>query len=65
MANEIKLISFGKMLENNRTVGQCQAPFGQLAGGVMVMHVVVQPSQTKTKTGAFYLLFLHYCLLHS
>lgn len=50
VANEIKLISFGKILENNKTVGQCQAPFGELAGGVMVMHVVVQPSQAKTKT---------------
>ncbi|KAK9668937.1 hypothetical protein RND81_13G097000 [Saponaria officinalis] len=49
VANEIKLISFGKILENNKTVGQCRAPFGELAGGVMVMHVVVQPSQAKTK----------------
>jgi len=29
------------------------------------MHVVVQPSQAKTKTGAFYLPLLNYCLLHS
>ncbi|XP_021737438.1 membrane-anchored ubiquitin-fold protein 3-like isoform X1 [Chenopodium quinoa] len=51
VANEIKLINFGKILENNKTVGQCRAPFGELTGGVMVMHVVVQPSQTKTKAG--------------
>ncbi|CAO2818300.1 unnamed protein product [Amaranthus hypochondriacus] len=49
VANEIKLINFGKILENNRTVGQCRTPFGELAGGAMVMHVVVQPSQAKTK----------------
>ncbi|GAB2289366.1 Membrane-anchored ubiquitin-fold protein 3 [Dionaea muscipula] len=49
VANEIKLISFGKILENNKTVSQCKAPFGELTGGAMVMHVVVQPSLTKTK----------------
>ncbi|KAL8154130.1 hypothetical protein V2J09_011890 [Rumex salicifolius] len=51
LASEIKLINFGKILENNKTVGQCKAPFGELTGGAMVMHVVVQPSQAKTKTG--------------
>ncbi|GMH16720.1 hypothetical protein Nepgr_018561 [Nepenthes gracilis] len=50
VVNEIKLISFGKILENNKTIGQCRAPFGELAGGVMVMHVVVQPSLAKSKT---------------
>lgn len=50
VANEIKLIFFGKVLENAKTVGQCKAPFGELAGGVMVMHVVVQPSLAKAKT---------------
>lgn len=50
LASEIKLISFGKILENNKTVGQCKAPIDELAAGVMVMHVVVQPSQAKTKT---------------
>ncbi|GMH31522.1 hypothetical protein Nepgr_033365 [Nepenthes gracilis] len=50
VGNEIKLISFGKILENNKTVGQCRAPFGELSGGVMVMHVVVQPSLAKAKT---------------
>ncbi|KAL2935776.1 Membrane-anchored ubiquitin-fold protein 3 [Bienertia sinuspersici] len=48
-ATEIKLINFGKILENSKTVAQCQIPFGELSAGVMVMHVVVQPSQTKTK----------------
>lgn len=60
VANEIKLINFGKILENNKTVGQCRAPFGELTGGVMVMHVVVQPSMAKTKAGTFRL----YCSIH-
>lgn len=48
-ANEVKLISSGKILENNKTVGQCKAPFGDIAGGVIIMHVVVQPSLAKSK----------------
>jgi len=52
--NEIKLISSGKVLDNNKTVGQCRTPFGEAAGGVIIMHVVVQPSLAKTKTGIFY-----------
>ncbi|KAH8492805.1 hypothetical protein H0E87_022157 [Populus deltoides] len=47
---EIKLISSGKVLDNNKTVGQCRTPFGEAAGGVIIMHVVVQPSLAKTKT---------------
>ncbi|XP_071722706.1 membrane-anchored ubiquitin-fold protein 3-like [Rutidosis leptorrhynchoides] len=49
-ANEIKLISSGKILENSKTVGQCKAPFGDVLGGLIIMHVVVQPSPAKTKT---------------
>ncbi|KAJ1411870.1 Ubiquitin-like domain superfamily [Sesbania bispinosa] len=48
-ANEVKLISSGKILENNKTVGQCKVPFGDIAGGVIIMHVVVQPSLAKSK----------------
>ncbi|GMJ05891.1 hypothetical protein like AT4G24990 [Hibiscus trionum] len=48
--NEVKLISSGKILENDKTVGQCKVPFGDAAGGIIIMHVVVQPSLTKTKT---------------
>lgn len=47
---EIKLISSGKILENNKTVGQCKIPYGEVPGGVIIMHVVVQPSLAKTKT---------------
>ncbi|KAF4385699.1 hypothetical protein F8388_010255 [Cannabis sativa] len=50
-ANDIKLINAGKILENNKTVGQCKAPFGELPRGVITMHVVVQPSLAKMKTG--------------
>ncbi|XP_058093074.1 membrane-anchored ubiquitin-fold protein 3-like isoform X1 [Magnolia sinica] len=50
-ANDVKLISAGKILENNKTIAQCRVPFGELPGGVITMHVVVQPSLAKTKTG--------------
>lgn len=60
--NEVKLISSGKILENNKTVAQCKTPFREVAGGgvtLMLMHVVVQPSLSKTKTGTIlFLLFL-------
>lgn len=54
-ANEVKLISSGKILENNKTVGQCKLPFGDTTagGGVIIMHVVVQPSLAKTKPGKY------------
>ncbi|KAK9113399.1 hypothetical protein Syun_020196 [Stephania yunnanensis] len=48
-ASDVKLICAGKILENNKTVGQCKTPFGELPGGVITMHVVVQPSLVKTK----------------
>ncbi|XP_054803889.1 membrane-anchored ubiquitin-fold protein 4-like [Prosopis cineraria] len=49
-ANDIKLINAGKILENNKTVGQCKVPFGDLPRGVITMHVVIQPSYAKAKT---------------
>ncbi|KAL6135942.1 hypothetical protein ACLB2K_068167 [Fragaria x ananassa] len=49
-ANDIKLINAGKILENNKTVGQCSVPFGELPRGIITMHVVVQPSVAKAKT---------------
>ena len=52
-ANDVKLINAGKILENSRTVGQCRIPFGELPKGVITMHVVVQPSLAKAKTGIF------------
>lgn len=52
-ASDIKLINAGKILENNKTVGQCRTPFGELPKGVITMHAVVQMSLTKAKTGKF------------
>lgn len=49
-ASDVKLISAGKILENTKTIAQCRAPFGELPGGVITMHVVVQPPVTKLKT---------------
>ena len=61
--NEVKLISSGKILENSKTVGQCKTPFGEVAGGVTVMHVVVQPSLAKTKTGKVFSFFFFFTSL--
>ncbi|XP_042064119.1 membrane-anchored ubiquitin-fold protein 2-like [Salvia splendens] len=40
---DIKLISGGRILENNITVGECRGPLYDIPGGVTTMHVVVQP----------------------
>ncbi|MED6107605.1 MYND-type zinc finger protein mub1 [Stylosanthes scabra] len=40
---DLKLISAGKILENNRTVGECQSPLCDAPDTVTTMHVVVQP----------------------
>ncbi|XP_074571608.1 membrane-anchored ubiquitin-fold protein 4-like [Curcuma longa] len=50
VANDVKLINAGKVLENGTTIGQCRSPFGELPAGVITMHVIVQPTLTKTKT---------------
>ncbi|KAK1432905.1 hypothetical protein QVD17_09808 [Tagetes erecta] len=45
---DLKLISGGKILENNKTVGECRSPLCDVPGGVTTMHVVVtQPPQEK------------------
>ncbi|KAI3784888.1 hypothetical protein L1987_43996 [Smallanthus sonchifolius] len=45
---DVKLISGGKILENNKTVGECRSPLCDVPGGVTTMHVVVsQPPQEK------------------
>ena len=47
---DVKLISAGRILENNRTVAECRSPLCDVPGGVTTMHVVVQPpSQEKEK----------------
>ncbi|XP_012084791.1 membrane-anchored ubiquitin-fold protein 2 [Jatropha curcas] len=43
---DVKLISAGKILENNRTVAECRSPLCDIPGGVTTMHVVVQPSSS-------------------
>lgn len=40
---DVKLISAGRILENNITVGECMSPLCDIPGGVTTMHVVVQP----------------------
>ncbi|XP_020996816.1 membrane-anchored ubiquitin-fold protein 1 isoform X1 [Arachis duranensis] len=40
---DVKLISAGKILENNKTVGECQSPLCDAPDTVTTMHVVVQP----------------------
>ncbi|KAJ9540599.1 hypothetical protein OSB04_027105 [Centaurea solstitialis] len=47
---DVKIISGGKILENNRTVGECRNALCDVPGGITTMHVVVsQPPQEKEK----------------
>lgn len=62
-ANDVKLISGGKILENDRNVAQCRAPFGDLPSNAITMHVVVQPSSAKSKPGEFYDLTVFFMVL--
>ncbi|XP_010243571.1 PREDICTED: membrane-anchored ubiquitin-fold protein 3-like [Nelumbo nucifera] len=48
--NDVKLICSGKVLENNKTLAESKIPFGDLPGGVITMHVVVQPPVARKKT---------------
>ncbi|KAK1309519.1 Membrane-anchored ubiquitin-fold protein 3 [Acorus calamus] len=41
--HDVKLINAGKILENNRTLGESRVPVAELPGGVITMHVVVRP----------------------
>ncbi|KAK4273169.1 hypothetical protein QN277_021622 [Acacia crassicarpa] len=49
-AAEVKLIHAGKVLENSKTLADCRITLGDVPGGVITMHVVVQPPVTKNKT---------------
>lgn len=52
---DVKLISAGRILENNKTVGECQSPLCNLPGGVTTMHVVVQPpTAEKGRSGIYF-----------
>ncbi|KAK4779052.1 hypothetical protein SAY86_006580 [Trapa natans] len=44
---DLKLISAGRILENNRTVADCRSPLYDVPGGVTTMHVIVQPPSEK------------------
>ncbi|KAJ8637426.1 hypothetical protein MRB53_011693 [Persea americana] len=44
--NDVKLINAGKVLENNRTLGECKSPICD-AAEVTTMHVVVRPPSEK------------------
>ena len=47
--NDVKLINGGKILENNKTLGECKSPICDLSGAVTTMHVVVRaPSEKGT-----------------
>ncbi|KAJ0551223.1 putative Ubiquitin-like domain-containing protein [Helianthus annuus] len=47
---DLKLISAGKILENNKTVGECRNGLCDVPDGITTMHVVVsQPPQDKGK----------------
>ncbi|KAI8574663.1 hypothetical protein RHMOL_Rhmol01G0371700 [Rhododendron molle] len=50
--SDIKLIHAGKVLENSKTLAESRLYFGDLPGGVITMHVVVQPPVAKKKTAA-------------
>ncbi|XP_075509322.1 membrane-anchored ubiquitin-fold protein 3-like [Primulina tabacum] len=47
--NDMKLIHAGKFLENGKTLTESKVLVGDLSGGVITMHVVVQPPVAKRK----------------
>lgn len=45
---DVKIISGGKVLENNTTLGECRSPLCDVPGDITTMHVVIsQPLQEK------------------
>ncbi|XP_047157275.1 membrane-anchored ubiquitin-fold protein 3-like [Vigna umbellata] len=50
VVSDLKLIHAGKILENNKTLADSRITFGDIPGGFVTMHVVVQPRTTKKKT---------------
>ncbi|KAK7284715.1 hypothetical protein RJT34_19467 [Clitoria ternatea] len=48
--SDLKVIHAGKVLENSKTLADSRITFGDIPGGVITMHVVVQPPVTKKKT---------------
>ncbi|KAL2930281.1 Membrane-anchored ubiquitin-fold protein 4 [Bienertia sinuspersici] len=39
--NDVKIISVGRILENNKTVSQCQMPFPELQKATITMRFVI------------------------
>ena len=56
--NDVKLINAGRILENNKTLGESRVPVGEVPGGVITMHVVVRPPQSDKSGNALILLLL-------
>ncbi|XP_073054206.1 membrane-anchored ubiquitin-fold protein 3-like [Primulina eburnea] len=48
--NDMKLIHAGKVLDNGKTLAESRVHIGDLPGGVITMHLVVQPPVAKRKT---------------
>lgn len=44
---DVKLISAGRILDNNKTVGDCRSPVSNLSVAVTTMHVLIQPQATE------------------
>ncbi|KAI3842334.1 hypothetical protein MKW98_026124 [Papaver atlanticum] len=40
--SDVKLINAGRILENNKTLTESRVPVGEMPGGTVTMHVVVQ-----------------------
>ncbi|OVA03314.1 Ubiquitin supergroup [Macleaya cordata] len=47
--SDVKLINAGRILENNRTLAESRVQVGELPGGIITMHVVVQHPLTDKK----------------
>ncbi|XXG84170.1 hypothetical protein AAC387_Pa10g1746 [Persea americana] len=47
--NDVKLIYSGRFLENNKTLAESRLLLDGLPGGIITMHVVVQPSLARKK----------------
>lgn len=56
--NDVKLINAGKILENNRTIAESRTPVGEIPGGIITMHVVVQPPISDKNNGIPFYLWL-------
>ncbi|XP_059631448.1 membrane-anchored ubiquitin-fold protein 6 [Cornus florida] len=51
--NDVKLINAGKILDNNRTLAESRLPVGELAAGIITMHVVVRPPISEKSSEKF------------